>query len=50
MLQAVKQKVVTTLPETKVLALVRLRHGEQPWQLRMKARIRAALGRPPLDR
>jgi hypothetical protein len=49
MLQAVKQKLVTTLPEATVLALVRLRHGEQPWQLRLKARTRAALGRPPLD-
>lgn len=49
MLQEIKKRVIDTLPEDRVLRLVQLRHGERPWQLALKARGRAALGRPPLD-
>lgn len=49
MLQAIKKRVVETLPEDTVLTLVELRHAERPWQLAIKARTRAALRRPELD-
>jgi hypothetical protein len=49
MLSAIKQKVAEALPESTVLNLVQLRHGEKPWQVAAKTRARVALDRPPLD-
>lgn len=49
MLQAIRQKLVTALSEDTVLRLVQLRHGERPWQVKVRGAVRTAMNRPALD-